>query len=343
MSVTIKDVAAEAKVAPSTVSRVISDSPLISDKTKQKVRKVMDEMGYHLNYNAQRLALQSTKTIGIVMKSSAKEAIYNTFFPEVISGISAFCSKSDFSISLTTGESEEEIFNETVKMVRGKRVDGLIVLYSKRNDPVVAYLIESKTPFVVIGNPLAEANKITHVDNDNVYAAKDATNYLLNLGHEKVGFIGEGQEFEVGEARQNGYVQAMQERDKPILEGYIQNFAVEAELGKQAIDRLLALPEPPTALVVTGDVHALIVLSALSARNIKVPEDISMISFNNSVITQMSNPPLTSVDTQIFQLGYEAANCLIGLVQNPDMFTKRVIIPTVILEGKSTSAPKISV
>lgn len=343
MSVTIKDVAAAANVAPSTVSRVISDSPLISEKTKQKVRKVMDEMGYHLNYNAQMLALQSTKTIGIVMKSSAKEAMYNTFFPEVISGISALCSKSDFSISLTTGESEEEIFNETVKMVRGKRVDGLIVLYSKKDDPVVSYLLESKIPFVVIGNPLVQANKITHVDNDNVFAAKDATNYILNLGHEKVAFIGEGKEFEVGEARQNGYMQAMQERNLPILEGYIQSFDVDAVCGQKAINHLLALEEPPTALVVTGDVHALIVLSALGARNIKVPEDISVISFNNSIITQMSNPPLTSVDTQIFQLGYEAANCLIELIQDPEMFTKRVIIPTVILEGKSTAAPKLPV
>ena len=89
VSVTIKDVAIRANVAPSTVSRVISDSPHISEKTKQKVRKVMDEMGYHLNYNARNLAQKSTKTIGIVVKNSAKESMYNTFFPEVVSGISA--------------------------------------------------------------------------------------------------------------------------------------------------------------------------------------------------------------------------------------------------------------
>src|SRR6476620_8227485 len=106
MTVTIRDVAMRANVAPSTVSRVISDSPLISDKTKRKVHKVMEEMGYYLNYNARNLAQKSTKTIGIVMKNSTKESMYNSFFPEVISGISALCSKHDFSISLTTGESE---------------------------------------------------------------------------------------------------------------------------------------------------------------------------------------------------------------------------------------------
>lgn len=335
MSVTIKDVAAQANVAPSTVSRVISDSPHISEKTKQKVRKVMEEMGYHLNYNARNLAQKSTKTIGIVVKNSAKESMYNTFFPEVVSGISALCSRYDFSISLTTGESEEEIYNDTVKMVRGKRVDGMIVLYSKKDDPVVPYLIESGIPFVVIGKPLIEGSQITYVDNDNVQAAKEATNYMLNLGHEKVAFIGEDTEFEVGEARQNGYRQAMYDKNLDIVEGYVQNFQVDADHGRQVIAKLLELPQPPTALVVANDIHALIVLTALSERNIKVPEDMSLISFNNSVIVKVSNPPLTRVDTQIFQLGYEAANCVVELVKDPAMFKKSVIIPTVILEGKS--------
>ena len=166
----------------------------------------MDEMGYHLNYNAQMLATQSTKTIGIVMKNSTAESMHNSFFPEVIRGISALCSKYDFSISLTTGESEEEIFNDTVKMVRGKRVDGMIVLYSKKDDKVVPYLIESGIPFVVIGKPLIESSKIMFVDNDNVQAAKEATDFLLNLGHEKIAFIGEDEQFEVSEARLNGFM-----------------------------------------------------------------------------------------------------------------------------------------
>ena len=340
MSVTIKDVAIRANVAPSTVSRVISDSPLISEKTKVKVRKVMDEMGYHLNYNAQMLALQSTKTIGIVMKNSTKESMHNSFFPEVIGGISALCSKYDFSISLTTGESEEEIFNDTVKMVRGKRVDGMIVLYSKKDDKVVPYLIESGIPFVVIGKPLIESSKIMFVDNDNVQAAKEATNYLLNLGHEKISFIGEDEQFEVGEARLNGFSQAMRERDLDVPGDYIRNMKFDLDQGKQIIGELMELVEQPTAFVVQNDLNALIILTALSERNIRVPDDVSIISFNNSMISKVSNPPLTTVDTQIYQLGYEAASCLIEQVKDPAMFKKSVIIPTIILERKSCAAPR---
>ncbi|WP_318618000.1 LacI family DNA-binding transcriptional regulator [Sporosarcina sp. YIM B06819] len=341
MSVTIKDVAARAGVAPSTVSRVISDSPHISEKTKRKVHKIMEEMGYHLNYNARNLAQQSTKTIGIVMKNSTEESMFNTFFPEVIRGISGLCSKYDFSISLTTGESEEEIFNDTVKMVRGKRVDGMIVLYSKKDDRVVPYLIESGIPFVVIGKPLIEPGKIMFVDNDNVQATKEATDYLLNIGHTKIAFIGEDTEFEVGEARLNGFSQAMREKHLDIPELYLKNLQPNADHGQQVISELMELADPPTALVVTNDLNALILLTALSEKNIKVPEDMSLISFNNSIISRISNPPLTTVDTQIFQLGYESASCLIELVKDPSIFKKSVVIPTSIVERKSCVAPRI--
>ena len=335
MSVTIKDVAKRANVAPSTVSRVISDSPHISEKTKRKVHKIMEEMGYHLNYNARNLAQQSTMTIGIIMKNSTTESMHNSFFPEVIRGISALCSKHDFSISLTTGESEEEIFKDTVKMVRGKRVDGMIVLYSKKDDKVVPYLVESGIPFVVIGKPLIESSKIMFVDNDNVQAAKEATDFLLNLGHEKIAFIGEDEQFEVSEARLNGFIQALKGKNLGVPEGFIKNIQFDPSHGKQIVAELMDLPTPPTALVVSDDLNALIVLTALSEKNIKVPDDMSMIVFNNSVISKVANPPLTTVDTQIFQLGYESANCLIELVKDPQMFKKSVIIPTVIVERNS--------
>lgn len=132
MSVTIKDVAKQANVSPSTVSRVISDSNKISEKTKKRVRKVMEEMGYHINLNARVLVQKSTQTIGIVMKHSASQTLENPFFPELLRGISAECNEKEYSILLTTGNSEEAIFDEVKKLVMGKRVDGIIVIYSKK-------------------------------------------------------------------------------------------------------------------------------------------------------------------------------------------------------------------
>src|SRR5689334_6569050 len=103
MGVTINDVARQAGVSASTVSRVISNSPKISERTKLRVRKVMEDMEFHINHNARNLVQQSTKTIGIAMKNSTSESLLDPFFPEVLRGISAWCHKQDFSISLTTG------------------------------------------------------------------------------------------------------------------------------------------------------------------------------------------------------------------------------------------------
>jgi DNA-binding LacI/PurR family transcriptional regulator len=335
MSVTIKDVAKKANVAPSTVSRVMSDSPNISEKTKRKVRKVMEELGYHLNLNARTLVQKSTQTIGIVMKNSTSQSLLNPVFPEVLSGISAFCHKQGYSMLLTTGETEDDIFVDTVKMVQGKRVDGVIVLYSKKDDQVVPFLMRSGIPFAVIGKPVLDSNKIMYVDNDNIQAAKDATDYVIKRGHQRIGFIGGDPRFEVTEARLSGYKEAVRESNLEIQDDYIKNFPYDRELGTLAIDELLDLPEPPTAIVITDDLNALIVLLALRERNIKVPDDISIVSFNNTMISRLSTPPLTSVDIQTFQLGFESARCLIEQIKEPETINKRIIIPAIIVERES--------
>ncbi|WP_077624511.1 LacI family DNA-binding transcriptional regulator [Sediminibacillus massiliensis] len=339
MSVTIKDVAKRANVAPSTVSRVISDSPKISERTKRKVRKVMEEMGYHLNYNARVLVQRSTKTIGIVMKNSASQSLHNPFVPEVIRGISSSCRQLDYSINLTTGESEEAIFEDVVKMVQGKRVDGLIVLYSKKDDKVVPYLKENGIPFVVVGKPMTGSSTIMSVDNDNIQAAQEVTEYLIGLGHKRIAYIGQESEFQFAKDRLNGYLAAMQEHDlKPDEDYYLKSFHFDREKGKQVVEKLMALPEPPTGLIVTDDINAMIVLLVLQEMDIKVPDEVSVVGFNNTIVSTLSSPALTSVDTQTYQLGHESARSLIELINDPGMFKKSVIIPTV-LEIRESCAP----
>jgi DNA-binding LacI/PurR family transcriptional regulator len=339
LSVTIKDVAKRANVSPSTVSRVISNSHEISEKTKKKVRKVMEELGYHINYNARVLVQQSTKTIGIVMKASQSTSVKDPFFQEVINGISAFCSSHDYSISLASGETEEAIFQDTVKMVQGKRVDGVIVLYSKKDDRIVPYLYEKDIPFVVLGKPFLQANKIMSVDNDNVQAAKEATEYLINLGHERIAFIDSVEQAEVGESRLNGFRLAMSMNDPEVMQEYVRCIPFDNVKSKAVIKELMNLPKRPTAFVVTGDILSLIVLSALQEQEMKVPDDVSIVSFNNSVIADFSNPPLTSIDIRTYQLGFESAKSLIEGLNDPANFSKSVIIPTVIVERESCAPP----
>ncbi|APC49553.1 LacI family DNA-binding transcriptional regulator [Virgibacillus halodenitrificans] len=334
MAVTIKDVAKKANVSPSTVSRVISNSPRISENTKRKVHQVMKELGYHLNYNAHVLAQQKTRTIGIVMKKSASDSLHDPFFPEVLRGISAYCNKEDYNITLTTGESEEEIYENVVKMVRGKRVDGMIVTYSKRGDKVIPYLIESKVPFVLVGRPNDYADKIMFVDNDNVKSAEEATDYLIGLGHQTVGYIGGDLEYEVSNDRLKGYQHALTKNKLPLKEEYVANSDINSELD-DILSRFMNLNRPPTALVVTDDLVAMKVLQICRKEGIDVPEELSIISFNNALIAQLSSPALTSVDTQVFLLGHEAAKCVVQEIKETSAYKKSIIIPTVIKRRES--------
>ena len=327
MAITIKDVAKLSNVAPSTVSRVIANSPRISEKTKEKVRAAMDELGYHPNFIARSLANQSTRVIGLVLPNSTDVFFQNPFFPTVLRGLSDGANERHYALQISTGKTDEEIFDGVVQMVQGGRVDGVILLYSRIEDKVLNYLRERKFPFVVIGKPFKDVDQITYVDNDNYKASKEATNYLIGLGHSQIGFIGGDLNFVVTIERLLGFEKALREADIRSNDDYIIHSEFLREGGQEAIDKLMNLKNPPTALVVADDLMALGVLNTLSEMDISVPDELSILSFNNVLFSELSRPPLTSVDINIFELGFQAAKSLIQLLENEKQPVKRTIVP----------------
>ncbi|MCA0985514.1 LacI family transcriptional regulator [Halobacillus yeomjeoni] len=335
MSVTIKDVAKKADVAPSTVSRVISDSPRISEKTKRRVRSVMEEIGYHINYNGRVLVSKSTQTIGIVTKVSSVHSFDNPFFSEMLRGISDSCHESDYSLYLTTGNTEESIYKEVVKMVQGKRVDGVIVLYSRADDPVISYLRKSDCPFVMIGKPADRTSETMYVDNDNIQASLDVTDHLMKLGHKRIAFIGGDSQFEVARDRLNGFHQAFTKRGWKADDSWIRHIQTSSPDAQKVVDDLLELEDAPTAMVVTDDYNAMRVMNALRSRGLSLPQEMSIVGFNNTMIARLSTPALTTVDTQSVQLGYQSAEMLMDKLKHPDRINRSMIIPTIIVERES--------
>ncbi len=335
MAVTIKEVAKLASVAPSTVSRVIADSPRISHLTKIRVREAMEELGYHPNFNARSLANQTTQAIGVVMPSSADKVFQNPFFPEVLRGISTIAHGKEYALYMSTGETEDEIFKGVVKMVQGKRVDGIVLLYSRVDDEIITYLQKREFPFTVIGKPFKETDSITHVDNDNFKAAKEVTEYFIGLGHDRIAFVGGSLNLVVTIDRLLGYEKALRNSGFLYRDEYIVHEEFLKEGGQEAVKELLALEEPPTALVVADDLMAWGVLNTLDEMKIRVPEDISVVSFNNLMLSEVSRPPLTSVDINIFELGCMAAKCLIQQIQDPTELVKRITIPHQLVKRNS--------
>ncbi|WP_173916974.1 LacI family DNA-binding transcriptional regulator [Halobacillus sp. Marseille-Q1614] len=327
MGVTIKDVAKAAGVAPSTVSRVIADSPRISPATKRKVKKIMKDMGYHPNANARNLASRSTQSLGIVMPFSADKSLQNPFFPEVLRGISSIAHKQNYSISISTGETDQEMLEGVERMVYGNWVDGVILLYSQVNDPVLQFLIEKDFPFVIIGKPTERTDEITHVDNNNIQSGSEITKHLIDLGHERIAFIGGSLDLMVTVDRLKGYQEALEAASLPFLEEYRVHTEFLKSGGRQAVHQLFRLPEPPTGLVIADDLMAVGVIHMLEELGLMVPEDVSIVSFNNVYLSEITRPPLTTVDIKIFELGYQAARCLIEKVKHKEEPAKRIIVP----------------
>ncbi|MGE7602004.1 LacI family DNA-binding transcriptional regulator [Peribacillus sp. NPDC097675] len=334
MAITIKDVAQLANVAPSTVSRVIANNPRISEKTKVRVRKAMEKLGYHPNFIARSLANQSTKIIGLVLPCSSNVIYQNPFFSAILQGLSEGAQENQYSLLLSTGKTEDEIYEGIVKMVQGGMVDGIILMYSRMNDHILTYLRARDFPFVMIGKPYEFTEEISYVDNDNILAAEQATDYLLQLGHERIGFIGGDKKLVMTLDRLSGYENALKRAGIVPRSEYTLYGEFLHNGGRAAANSLLSSEEPPSAMIVSDDFMALGIVHSLREMGIRTPEEISIVSFNNGLFSEFSLPALTSVDINIFDLGYQATKSIIQKLQKGEE-PGRIIIPHYFVERSS--------
>lgn len=335
MSVTLKDVAALAGVSPSTASRACKDNPSISRETKEKVRKAMEELGYEPNFSSANTEIPETKTIGIILPPSQKESFENAFHLEVIRGISQFCNQHHYMNTVITGQDEEEILAVLTNIVKNEQVDGFIVTYSKQDDPIIDYLYNEGLLYVVIGKAYRFANQTVYVDNDNVLAAQEATEYLIRLGHHNIAYLGSDSNLMFSADRKYGYQLALLNNGIPVNPENIIELPFIPEEHSSAIHALLSRTGRPTATLVSDDIFAVALERACMEMGLSIPEDLSIISFNNSLFARLTSPPLTSIDINSVQLGIEAASQVINHIENPNLLATKIIVPHKLIERHS--------
>ncbi|MBL0848388.1 MULTISPECIES: LacI family DNA-binding transcriptional regulator [Mammaliicoccus] len=331
--VTIKDVAKEANVAPSTVSRVISGHKSISDKTSKKVKAVMKQLGYQPNIAARTLVTQKSKTIGLILKSASKEMTQNPFFTDVLMGISIACKQREYSTIMTTSIEQADLLVEVENLIKSKSIDGFIMLYSKENDPVTQLLKKYQFPFVVVGKQLGE-REIIHIDNDNVEASQMITEFMIHKGHDHIAFIAEPDSYAVALDRVEGFKKACDKHSINQFEIYHANPNRDEILA--IIKEMKETTTFPTAIITSDSMININLLSALYELNIRVPDEVMTATFNDSFINTFASPPQTVVNIYPEHLGEEAGIALIKLIENPNILRKNTVIPTEIIERKST-------
>lgn len=335
MAVTIKDVAALAGVSPSTVSRTCKNNPSISTETKEKVRKAMIELGYEANFQASNLASQYSRTIGIILPASAREVYENSFYMKTIRGISHYCNQRQYMTTIVTGQDEEEILKAIQSMSRSGKVDGFIVLYSRKDDAVIDYLFSEGLLYILIGKATQYTNQTLYIDNDNLLAGEEATEYLYQLGHRRIAYLGSDSSLIFSADRKSGYQLALTKHGLPVRPEYCVEVPNVSENDMEEISAMLLQEEPPTAIVVSDDILAVSLERVCLQNNVSIPNDLSIISFNNSLFARLTSPQLTSIDINSKQLGIEAASQMINHIENPNLAATKIIVPHQLVERDS--------
>lgn len=307
MKVTIKDVAREAKVATSTVSRVLAKSDKISEETKERVNEAIKKLNYTPSIVARGLAKNKTRILAVILPQGAESSFENPFFVQAMKGISMCAQKENYYIMYTFKEKNEQWIK---KFTEGNIVDGLFLFNAKSDDKTIEHLKKNKFPFVIIGRP-EDIKNVLWVDNDNFEAVYQLTQRLIDKGNKKIAFIGAKKELNVSKDRLNGYKQGMFSRGLEVNEELIFEMDDFTEIEGYKAAKCILEKNNVSAFITTDDLLAFGVQNAIK----EVGEDISVVGFNNIPLASYRKPSLSSVDINSEKLGFYAAKILIDKLE----------------------------
>ncbi|MBI5959964.1 MAG: LacI family DNA-binding transcriptional regulator [Chloroflexi bacterium] len=324
--ITLEGVAQLAGVSRATVSRVINDPTAVKPELRARVEKVIVETGYQPNLAARSLASSRSHLIGLIIPSLVQSLFTDPYFPSLIQGISQACNMHHYILSLFLFHSLEEEGQVYQRALNSGLVDGLIVTASIINNPYLPRLIQQKIPLVQIGRPFENVEQISFVDVDNVSGAYRAAHHLIRLGRKRIAFIGGTLNTTVGIDRYTGYCSALREKGLVVD----QSLTIFADFtradGYAAMQQII--PHHPDAVFVITDTMAVGALQALHEAGLRVPEDISVIGFDDLTQAASSNPPLTTVRQPVRLLGTMAVDMLIDILETGLHPPRHTILPT---------------
>lgn len=310
MAITIKDVARRAGVSHSTVSRALHGSPLISDDTVERIRQIALDMGYFPSAAARSLRTRRSHALGVIVS-----AIEDPFLSEILQGIEEIAQAHGYSTLIAASQRNVEREQAIVQDMRERRVDGLIVCSASFSPEHIRNLLEYGIPIVVVNNQAAEEYRYS-IYHDDVDGSRQVTRHLIELGHQRIAYLGNSLSGRTTLDRLTGFRQEMEAAGLPVLDEYV--FEVPGsrpEDGLGAVNYFLALPESPTALLCFNDLLAIGVLKGLQSVGIHVPEDFSLVGFDNILFSAYTHPPLTTLDQPKRYIGAEAARLILGLLE----------------------------
>ncbi|MET8998199.1 LacI family DNA-binding transcriptional regulator [Amycolatopsis sp. Hca4] len=328
--VTIRDVAARAGVSVATVSKVINERYGVSAATLARVRAVIEELGYEASLVAQSLRNHRTNVIGILV------ADLEPFSTELLKGAADAIRGSGFELVVYSagGRTGDPLGWEKRYLSRlsGTLVDGAVLV-----TPTVSLDVVPGTPVVAV-DPHTGPSHLPTIDSDNLRGAQLATEHLLDLGHRRIAFLAGRPDLQSAELRKTGYLRALTAAGITPDEDLIRIGAYDPEISAASAHALLTGPDRPTAVFAANDISAIATVDAARELGLAVPDDLSVVGFDNVPESALCSPPLTTVDQPIREMGHRAIRMLIALINGDEVERTHVTLDTGLVVRRSTRA-----
>lgn len=330
--VTIGDVAARADVSVATVSRVMNGRYGVSESTSRRVQGVVDELGYESSLVARSLRSARTNVIGVLVPG------IESYGAELLKGASAELQDSGYELVVYAGgmNGEEEWEQRSLSRLGGTLTDGIILVAPTVRD------VRATHPVVAVDSHVGGSSLPT-INSHNAEGARAATQHLLDLGHRRIGFIGGRPELDSSLRREEGYRDALRDAGIPIDPDLMQPGNYTEEGAVESAEALLSLSDRPTAVFASNDRSALQVMRSAGEAGLAIPDDLSVVGFDNIPESALVEPPLTTVDQSLQEIGAAAVRALLEILRNPDEHGERdpirTLLPTRLVVRATTSPP----
>ncbi|OGO09334.1 MAG: LacI family transcriptional regulator [Chloroflexi bacterium RBG_13_60_13] len=329
---TMRDVAKRAGASVTTVSHVVNGTRRVSDGLRQQVLTAVTELGYQPNALARSLRSKKTHTIGLVVPDSA-----NPFFAEVARGIEDVTFEAGHSVILcnSDGNLQKELLY--TDLLVEKQVDGILFVAAGFSAEHILRLLQRRIPVVVVDREIPGVS-VDSVLTDNERGGWLATDHLIKLGHCRIGCITGPSDLTPSADRVRGYQRALQESGLPVESELVVKGEFQSESGHRAAHSLLGMEDPPTAVFACNDLMAVGVFGAAYERSFQVPDQLSVVGFDDIRLASFTNPPLTTVAQPKHEMGALAARMLLDRMQDPEMAPRRRLLETKLLVRRSTAS-----
>ena len=331
---TIRDVAKQAGVAPMTVSRVINNSGYVSEETRARVEAAISALGYVPNMLGPSLRFNQTNTLALVLTD-----ITNPFWTTLARGVEDAAQEAGYSVILCNTDESEEKQDQYLTMLLKRRIDGILLVPSNSTSNVVQLIKNQGIKVVVLDREVNDA-EVDVIQGDSVGGAYQLTRYLIELGHRDIAILSGPENVSTSSQRVSGFCQAVNEAGFPHNADNVFWGEFSQTLGYEMVQRALEHTPSPTALLAVNNFIANGALRALRDQGIRVPEDISVVSFDDIPVAINPMPFLTVAAQPAYEMGYQATQLLVARLANegPNAVQK-IILPVEILVRQSSGPP----